>query len=180
MLTKLYNELDSHYLHLTIFLDEEPRYIAAFRTENEVKQYKRIVFGVNSAPEELQHTILGDIDRVLNIADDISMYGITIEHRDKVLPDVLQHLTQEGLTLKLPKCIFVQSAVKYYGCNFSNEGMRPTPSKIIAVKEAKRPCHAKGIKSFLRQANHLKRFIDDYSTITYPLRLLTLKNTHFK
>ena len=47
---------------------------------------------MNSAPEELQYTILGDTEGVLNITNDISIYGITVEHCDKVFPDVLQHL----------------------------------------------------------------------------------------
>ena len=40
--------------------------------------------------------------------------------------------------------------------------MQPTPSKINTLKEAKRPCDAKGGKSFLRIANYLKQLIDDY------------------
>ena len=55
-----------------------------------------------------------------------------------------------------------------------------TYSKINALKEAQRPFDAKGVKRFLGLANYLKYFIDDYSTITYPLRLSTHKITHFK
>ena len=97
----------------------------------------------------------------------------------QALADVLQRLAQKGVTLKLPKCIFDQPTVEYYVYSFSNEGIRPTLSKINQLKEAKRPCDAKGVKSFLGPGNYLKRFIDDYSTITYPLRLLT-QPTHFK
>ena len=43
---------------------------------------KCLIFGVKSAPEELQNTlqtILADIDGVMNIADDILIYGMTID-----------------------------------------------------------------------------------------------------
>ena len=138
---------------------------------------------MNSAPEELQYTlqtILADIDRVTNVADDILIDEITTEQHDKALVDVLERRAQVGLTLKLLKSIFDKPTFKYYGYSFSNEGMRPRLLQFNALKEVKRPCDAKEVKSFLGVASYLKRFIDDYSTITYPLRLLTHKNTHFK
>ena len=85
---KHFIKLDLRSAFHQLELDEESRYITAFRTENKVKQYKRLIFGVNSAPEELQQrlqTILADIDGVTNIADDILIYGITIEQHDKAL-----------------------------------------------------------------------------------------------
>ena len=50
---------------------------------------------MNSAPEVLQHmlqTFLADIDGVMNIADDIFIYGITIEQHDKALAGTLESL----------------------------------------------------------------------------------------
>ena len=35
-------------------------------------------------------------------------------------------------------------------------------------------------KAFWEIVNYFKQFIDDYSTMTCPLRLLLHKNTHFK
>ena len=127
-----------------------------------------------------KYVIYADIDGFTNTADDILTYRVTIEQHDEAIADLLERLAQKGLILKLPKCIFDQATVEYYGCSFSNEGMRPTPSEINSLKEAKRPCDAKRVKNFLGPANYLKRFIDYYSTITYPLRLLTHKITHFK
>ena len=66
-------------------LDEKSKYITAFHMENKVKQYKGLIFAMNSAPEGLQHTLqtfLGDIDGVTNIADDILIYKITTEQHD--------------------------------------------------------------------------------------------------
>ena len=151
--------------------------------KKKLNNIKRFIFGVNSAPEELQQhmlqTILANIDGVMNIADDILIYGITVEQHDKAVADILERLTQKGLTLKLPKCIFDQPTVDYYRYSFLNEGIRPTTLTINAFNEAKRPCDAKGVKSFLGLANYLKRFNDDYNTITYLLRLLS-QNTHLK
>ena len=58
--------------------------------------------------------------------------------------------------------------------------MRQILSKINALNDVKQPCDFKRVKSFLEIVNYFKQFIDDYSTMTCPLRLLVHKNTHFK
>ena len=71
---------------------------------------KCLIFGVKSASEELQNTlqtILADIDGVMNIADDILIYGMTTEQHNKALADVLERLAQKRLTLKLPNVFLI-------------------------------------------------------------------------
>ena len=71
---------------------------------------KCLIFGVKSALEELQNTlqtILADVDGVMNIADDILIYGMTIEQHNKALADVLKCLAQKRLTLKLPNVFLI-------------------------------------------------------------------------
>ena len=51
--------------------------------------------------------------------------------------------------------------------------MKPSVSKILALKEAKHPQDIKGVRSYLGMINFLKRFIPDFSTLTYPIRKLT-------
>ena len=112
--------------HRQLESDEQSRYIAAFPTENKVKQYKSLKISVNSAPEKLQNTsqtILADIDGVVNIADDILIYGITIEQHGKALPEALERFAQKWLTLKLPKRNFDRPTIKHYGYSFPNEGI---------------------------------------------------------
>ena len=44
--------------------------------------------------------------------------------------------------------------------------MKPSVSKILALKEAKRPQDIEGVRSYLGMINYLKRFIPDFSTLT--------------
>ena len=83
------------------------------------------------------------------------------------------------LTLNLSKCIFSKEHLEYFGFIFSKAGMKPSDSKINALKNAERPQDFKGICSYLGMVNHLERFIPDFSTLTYPLRQLTHKHTKF-
>ena len=77
--------------------------------------------------------------------------------------------------LNLQKCIFCKENLEFYGYVFSKEDMRPSPKKVLVVKNTNQPENAKSLRSFLALSNYLKAFIPDYSTLTHPLRNL-LKN----
>ena len=81
--------------------------------------------------------------------------------------------------MKLEKCVFDKPSLEYFGYIFSADGMKPSPAKIEALKDMNRPTDLKSLRSFLGMINYLKRFIPDYSSITYPLRQLTQKDAKF-
>lgn len=179
---KKFSKLDLNAAFHQLELDESCRYITAFRTENKIKQYKRLIFGANSAAEELQHTLgtlLSDIPGALNIADDILIFAKNTKNHDEILTTVFKRLAEKGLTLNLPKCIFDKPTIEFYGYEFSSEGMKPSTSKIADLQNADRPNDVKSVRSFLGMTNYLKRFILNYSTVTYPLRQLTKQNVPF-
>ena len=63
---------------------------------------------------------------------------------------------------------------------FLKNGMKPSVSKILALKEAKRPQDIKGVRSYLGMIHYLKRFIPDFSALTYPIRKLTHLDIKFE
>ena len=175
---KLFTKLDMKSAFHQVELTQDSRYITAFQSDTRVKRFIRLIFGANSASEELQHTIktiLSDIQGVTNIADDHLIFAKTSEEHDDILEKVLKRFQDKGLTLNLQKCIFCKENLEFYGYVFSKDGMRPSPKKVQAVKNTSQPEDAKVLRSFLGLTNYLKAFIPDYSTLTHPLRNL-LKN----
>ena len=57
--------------------------------------------------------------------------------------------------------------------------MKPSENKIKSIKDAARPEDQKAVRSFLGLTNYLKRFIQDYSTKTFPLRQLLKYDSQF-
>ena len=172
-LNKAFHQLES---------DPELRYITAFQTEDRIKRFKRLLLGINSAPEELQHTLqtlLADIGNAVNIADDIIVFGKSDDEHDDGLNKVLKRLAENNIIVNIKKFEFDRESIEYFGCVFSNDGMKPAPSKIDSLKNAAHPTDIKSLRSFLGLTNYLKRFIPYYSTLTYPLRTLTKKNSDF-
>lgn len=128
---RYFTKLDLNSAFHQLEIDENSRYITAFRTEDRVKRFKRLIFGLNSASEQLQHhlqVILTDIPGVLNIADDILIFALTISEHDEILRKVFERLSEKGLTLNLSKCIFSKESVEYFGFIFSKQGIKPSES----------------------------------------------------
>ena len=70
---KYFTKLDFNSAFYQLELHEDSRYITAFQTGDRIKRFKRLIFGLNSALEQLQHYLqitLADIRGAINIADD--------------------------------------------------------------------------------------------------------------
>ena len=66
-----------------------------------------------------------------------------------------------------------------FGHIVSSKGIQPNEAKITAITTAPRPKCAAEVRSFLGLTNCCSRYIESYSTITYPLRQLTKANAQF-
>ena len=176
---KVFTKLDLNSAFHQLELSPDSRSITTFQSDTRIKRFTRLIFGVNSAQEELQHAlqdVLRDIEGTTNIADDILLFAENHTKHDEILLRVLQRLQEKGLTLNLSKCVFGQERLKFYGYIFSSQGIQPNPDKLEEIKSTPPPENAKALQSFLGLMNYFKRFIPQYSTITYPLRQL-LKRT---
>jgi hypothetical protein len=81
-----------------IELAEESRGITTFATHSSLYRYKRLMFGITSAPEVYQHIIqqvFQGCEGVQNIADDIIVHGPTIELHDQRVNQSVGKITRE-------------------------------------------------------------------------------------
>lgn len=88
-------------------LHEDSRPITTFSTHAGLFRYKCLNFGIYSTAEVFQDTIrqvLGSIPNVINISDDILVYGTTKEDHEKALEATLERLSKGGLMLNPKKC----------------------------------------------------------------------------
>ena len=180
--SNIFTKLDLNSAFHQLELSPESRAITTFQTETRIKRFTRLIFGVNSAQEELQHAlsdVLRDIDGAINIADDILIYAKSDQLHDEILLRVLTRFQEKGLTLNFNKCIFGQESLNYYGYIFSSQGIKPNPLKLQEIRNTPVPENTKALQSFLGLMNYFKRFIPNYSTLTYPLRQLLRKDNEW-
>ena len=90
---------------------------------------------------------------VINIYDDMLVYGaIQIQH-DYALARVLQRMEDLGLTLNKAKCKFSHPEAIFFGMRFTKEGMSLTQDRVQALMEAAPPKSVQEVRSFLGMTN---------------------------
>lgn len=178
-----FSTLDVKSAYHQIELHEECRDITTFVTEAGLFRYKRLMFGINCAPEMFQRimrSILADCEGVVNFIDDIIVCGRTRQEHDERLKRTLETLSRKGLTLNKEKCVFEKNEIVFLGFRISGKGYKPLESKVEAVNKFRAPKTAEEVRSFLGLVNFCAAFISNLATISEPLRRLTRKNVTFK
>ena len=177
-----YSKVDLKAGYHQIPLDKESRSITTFTTHRGLFRYKRLPFGINSASEVFQNAIeraIQGLDGVRNIADDIIIWGNTQQQHDQRLEQLFARFQEKGLTVNPEKCLFNQTELWFYGLHLTANGVKADPKKVDAIKSTKRPKDVKELRSFLGLSNYCSKFIQNYSTLTAPLRELTTKNARY-
>lgn len=174
----MFSKLDLKDGYHQLELDEASRVITTFSTHAGLFRYKRLNFGVTSAAEVFQDTVrqvLNNIPNVLNVSDDILVFGKSEKEHNDALRATLERLHASGLTLNVSKCKFYQQELIFFGHVFSNKGVQPDPQKVSTILKASPPANASEVKSLLGLVNYCGRFIPNLADIAQPLRKLTAK-----
>ncbi|PIK43243.1 hypothetical protein BSL78_19881 [Apostichopus japonicus] len=180
--SSLFSKLDLNMGFHQIGLSEDSRAITTFVTHTGLYRYKRLMFGISSAPELYQHIIqqvVSGCDGTHNISDDIIVHGKDVEEHDQRLEKVLQRIQEAGLTLNKRKCEFRMTELVFMGHKLSSDGICPSDEKVEAIKDARQPTSASEVRSFLGLVQYCSRFIPNLATISEPLRRLTKKEETF-
>ncbi|XP_037028486.1 uncharacterized protein K02A2.6-like [Bradysia coprophila] len=180
---KFFSKLDIEQAFHQVEISENSREITTFITKRGLFRYKRLMFGINCAPEifqKIMEQILNGCDGTLNASDDIIVYGNTKKEHDERLDRVLNRLKQFNVTLNFNKCVFGATEIDFLGHHLSTDGIRPMSSKISAVKEFRDPRTTEEVRSFLGLVNYVGKFIPNLATTAEPLSKLNRKGAHFR
>jgi len=132
-------------------------------------------FGLTNAPASFQRWMNEILSKYLDIfcmayLDDILIFSQNLEVHRRHVRTILRRVEETRLTLKASKYEFHTTEIEYLGYVISPPGLRMDDENIRTIKEWKEPTNVKEIQSFLGLANFYRRFIQDYSRITTPLK----------
>lgn len=170
---KFFSRLDLKNAYHQLELEEESRYITTFITSKGLFRYKRLLFGVNSAPEIFKKTmenILAPCKNALNYLDDIIVFGATEKQHDTHLEDVLAVLKSFNVAINNDKCLWKVQKLKFLGHVLSSDGISADPNKIDSALNFRAPNSREETRSFLGLVTYLGKFIPDLSDLVEPLR----------
>ena len=112
----VFSKLDLKSGYHQLSLAPESQYITTFATHKGLRRYTRLNFGTNSASEIFQkaiHDQICDILGVLNISDDVIVFGTTQDDHNKNLQAVFQKFSEVGLTINKHKCEFNKRSLTF-------------------------------------------------------------------
>ena len=100
------------------------------------------------------------------------MFSATPEEDEAHLRQLFQNLHDAGLKINLKKTVLGRAEVKFCGYLINDDGIRPPPEKLYAIKNYPKPTTVKGLKSFLGAVNFYRDAIPNFATIAAPLHKL--------
>lgn len=176
----IYSKLDATSGFWQLPLDDETAKLTTFISPNGRFFYKRLPFGISSAPEIFQRTVeqilQGMEEYVLCYYDDILVFSSDATLHEKHLDSVLQKLHSHNLKLNKEKSQLRKAEIEFLGHLISKDGIRPDPAKIAALADMPDPENVTELQRLLGLINFLGRYVPDLSTTLQPVTQLLEKD----
>ena len=179
---KYFSKLDASSGFWQICLDKPSARICTFNTPFGRYSFKRLPFGLTSAPEVFHRTVQQIFERVPGTKvyiDDILITGATIEEHDVRLRQALEAARSHGLKLNAKKCEYRKTKITYLGEELTAEGVHITQDRVTAIKNMPPPTDKEGVQRFLGMVNYIGKFVPNLTAHTAQMRSLLCKETEW-
>ena len=177
----LISKIDLKGAYLQVDLDPEIRYITAMITPIGLFQWKRLPFGLSSAPSCFQsiiNRILRGCDATKCLLDDIIIASDAHSHESKVHA-VLSRLAEYNVEINSEKTILGVETVDFSGHTVSSSGVKPLQSNVDSFLKISDPTSLKEVQAFLGAANYYRKFVPNFAAIAEPLHQLLKKDANW-
>jgi transposase InsO family protein len=183
---KVFTILDARSGFNHLMLEKESSMLTTFNSPFGRYRWKRMPFGICSAPEIFQrrmHELIEGLSGVEVIADDfvIPGYGATkteaIRNHDENLINFLKRCAEKNVHLNSEKIQWRKERVPFIGHLATSEGLCADPAKVDAIKRMDIPTDVPAVQRFLGMIQYLAKFLPHLSDIAKPIRDLTNKET---
>ena len=185
---KIFSSVDLRNGFWHLKLDAKSSRLTTFSTPYGRYRWKVLPFGIAPAPEIFQKHVYNnicDLEGVLNVADDILVYGIgdteaeAVEDHDRKLRNLFLRCRERGMRLNPDKLKLRQTSMNFLGHQVSAHGLCPDSEKVKALVEMPAPADVAGVQRLCGFVNYLARFLPHICDVMAPIRNLTKTNVPF-
>ena len=182
---KYFSTYDMFMGYNQIGMEEDAVTKSAFVTPDGHYEFLRMPFGPTNAPATFQRAmneIFGDmVGKGLYVyIDDVTLYSSTFEEHMALTEEFLSRLRRFRFYIKPKKCTIATHEVELLGHLVTQEGIKPSPSKVKAVADYPRPTSKTELRAFLGLIGYYRNFIEGCSRIMQPLSRLLQEHVPFK
>ena len=179
---KVFSKLDAKSGYWSIPLSERRQLLTTFRTPFGRYCWLRLPFGLKVSQDIFQERmddILGDLDGVVNISDDIFVFGATEAEHDANLARLMQRSVEHNIVFNIAKCEVKKPNITFFGNQYSADGIQPDPKKIQGIQDMPTPRTKEELHTFLGLMNDLTQFIPKFAEKAHDLRGLLKQDVNW-
>ena len=121
--------------------------------------------------------ILEGLPGVVSIADDVCVYGENEVEHDAHLLGLMNRAKEKGLVFNKAKCHIKQKSISFFGNTYTDQGIKPDPSKIRDVQNMPVPKDKDELKSLLGLMTYMAQFIPNFAQKAHILRELAKESS---
>jgi transposase InsO family protein len=168
----VFSSLDAAAGFWQIPLDKDSQRLTTFITPFARYCFKRLPFGISSAPEIFQRKMVETLEGLPGTAvymDDIIVHGKDMTQHDERLQQVMERLETAGLKLNVEKCALRQQRLNFLGHVIDADGTRPDPAKVSAINDLTPPTNVHELKRVLGMVNYLGKYIPNLAAVGQPM-----------
>ena len=168
-----FSTLDMRNGYWQVEVEEESKKLLVFGTPYGTYTWRRLPFGLTSAPMIFQDyvmRVIGDVPNVIVYLDDIMIATQTREQHQSLLKLVLERLVSAGVALNRDKCAIMREEVTFLGYKWSQQGISVEDDPVAKLLSMNPPQSKEECRSFLGLASYLGTTnVPHYSSLADPL-----------
>ena len=177
---KVFSVIDISKAFWQLPLKKEHRKYTAFSSFQGLYQFKRLPFGLKTAPAIFQRYMnkifAKHLGKFLYVyLDDLVIFSPDEASHEKHLDEVFKILSENNLKVRPDKCYLRMPEVKLLGYIVNEHGVKSNPEKVEAIVKMARPTTEKQVRRYLGMVNYYSRLIPNYAKIAKPLTSLLSK-----
>lgn len=179
---EMFSLIDLSDAFFQVQVHENSRELLTINTHRGLFRYHRLPFGVKIAPGAFQQVIdmmIAGLTGTSAYLDDILITGKNIDDHNRNLNRLFERIQLFGFTIKAEKCSIAMRELEYLGHILDRRGIRPNPSKTLAIAQMPAPTDLATLRSYLGGINFYCKYVNKMHELRHPLNELLKKDAEW-